>query len=742
MIWDIILLSTLANYNVAQDGAIKTKQPIEQAVEANLGDRSSDPDEVSPDNISNDDKSQDTIFDDFDIDAPFDESLDIGVDWPDQDKAESANNVEQKKASDPLAKENISAKKEGEVDSLANSEDIGEERVTASDQSRLESLEFDDDISDVAEQGRFNDNFIELNNDGEQNYNIFFSGLEDIKSERLLERFNALSALRTSSNRSANGSQILRRARTDIALMERLLRLEGYYDNLVEYNIQNNQQDDLSNANINVILEVLAGPQYQFGSVNLTGLEASEDADFLRDAVNISRGDAVQQDAIIDGKLRLQERLLENGYAFGIVGEPDLLIDHARREGDLTLAVTPDRKYRFGRILTAPDAILSGKHLENIARFDQGDIFKQSNIIDLRQAIFATSLASNITLTPVQSSSNPDQVDLNVELDPAPPRTIAGQLGFNTGEGFRIEASWEHRNFFPPEGAINIAGILGTREQAIGLTFRRNNFKGRDRVLTATFAARNQDLNAFDARSINIGIGYERKTTLIFQKKWTWNAGVEYALSDERAIFNNAVSRELFNIVALPAGVNYDGSDDLLDPRRGFRLSARIAPEFSVGVADIAYFKAQIDGSAYQPVNERLTLAGRIRLGSITGAQTASIAPSRRNFAGGGSSVRGFGFQDIGPLDSNGNPTGGRGLAEFALEARYRIGAFGIVPFIDAGNISNSAFPDFDDLRFAAGVGLRYYTSFGPVRVDVGTPFNRRPGESVLAVAISLGQAF
>lgn len=744
MIYKFIFLAIFAGDGNLQDVVAGPQQPLEQT--------QVDSAPINP-------PKEVDIFDEFDIDAPFDERMDIGVDWPTQLETDSETN-DRRRSDDnaPLndiirQDNNLSSQSadasQNDIQHVENSDNltIADENAiadviaeTLTDEGRQEALKFDNDIPIIAEQ---NQNDIDIVNLGsEQRYSIVFSGLEDIDAGRVIARFNALSALLTNSGESANGSQILRRSKTDVDLLERLLRLEGYYDNLVEYSFQNNQPNELSNADIKVILTISLGPQYRFSSINLPGIEASDEADFLRDALSLTRGDAVEQDAIVDGRIRLQNRLLENGYAFGNVGEADLLIDHARREGDLTIAVTPERKYRFGRILTSPDAPFSGKHLENIARFEQGDIFKQSNIADLRQAIFGTSLASNIVITPVPSASNPDQVDLNVKLGPAPPRTVAGQLGFNTGEGFRSEASWEHRNFFPPEGAINVAAILGTREQALGLTFRRNNFQGRDRVLTATFAARNQNLNAFNARSINFGIGYERRTTLIFQKKWTWNAGIEYALSDEEAVFDIVESRELFNILALPAGITYDGSDDLLDPRKGFRLSARVAPEFSVGVADIAYFKSQIDGSAYQPIHENLTLAGRIRLGSITGAQTQSIAPSRRNFAGGGSSVRGFGFQDIGPLDINGNPTGGRGLAELALEARYRIGVFGIVPFVDAGSITNNAYPDFSDLRFAAGLGLRYYTSFGPVRFDVGTPLNRREGESLLAVAISLGQAF
>ena len=94
--------------------------------------------------------------------------------------------------------------------------------------------------------------------------------------------------------------------------------------------------------------------------------------------------------------------------------------------------------------------------------------------------------------------------------------------------------------------------------------------------------------------------------------------------------------------------------------------------------------------------------------------------------------MRGYGYQRLGPKDVDGDPIGGRGLAEFALEARIRLkqfgGNFGVVPFFDGGSLTTEALPDFKDWRFAAGVGVRYYSSFGPIRIDVGVPLNRAEG--------------
>ena len=129
-----------------------------------------------------------------------------------------------------------------------------------------------------------------------------------------------------------------------------------------------------------------------------------------------------------------------------------------------------------------------------------------------------------------------------------------------------------------------------------------------------------------------------------------------------------------------------------------------------------------------------MVLAARTRVGTISGAPVDAIAPSRRFYAGGGASVRGYAYQAVGPKDSAGNPSGGRSLTEFSLEARVKTGLVGgaisVVPFIDAGTVGTSSSPTLSGLQVGAGIGIRYQTNFGPIRVDVGTPLNRRAGDS------------
>ncbi len=137
------------------------------------------------------------------------------------------------------------------------------------------------------------------------------------------------------------------------------------------------------------------------------------------------------------------------------------------------------------------------------------------------------------------------------------------------------------------------------------------------------------------------------------------------------------------------------------------------------------------------------TLAGRVVVGSIFGADTRDVPPDWRFYAGGGGSVRGYPFQSIGPQTLSGSPAGGDGLLELGLELRQRLGAnWGWVAFADAGAVSEDGIPGTGALAIGLGLGLRYFTPVGPIRVDVATPLDPRDGDSPVQLYIGIGQAF
>lgn len=575
-----------------------------------------------------------------------------------------------------------------------------------------------------------------------RNYVLSINGLPDADSATIRDEFDRRSVLVEGEDDPANAAQIDRRARADSELLTEVLQSQGYYDSEVEPDIGRDGD------RIAVILNARPGPRYTFDTVDFPGLaEAGGDAAALREAFAVKKGDPVVAQKVIDAGVALQVALGEQGFATANIGEQDILIDHETATARLVLPVQPGPVARFGEIRVSGEPPFSARHVGRIARFDEGDRFERSEVDDLRRALIATGLVASVQ-TDIVPREGGQVVDIDVKLEPAPMRTIAGELGYGSGQGVRVEASWQHRNFFNPEGALTVRGVAGTQEQLGAVSFRRNNWRRRDQVLNAQVQASHVDRDAFKAKTFAISAGFERQSNFIWQKKWTWSLGAELVATDERDTIEatGEARRRTFFVGALPGSLGYDGTDDLLDPTTGFRLLGRLSPEVSLQGGTFLYAKAQIDASAYRPVGERVVLAGRVRLGTIAGAGRDDIAPSRRFYSGGGGSVRGYGYQRLGPRDADNDPIGGRSLAEFSLEARVRVkafgGNFGIVPFFDGGTLSTGALPSMKDWQFGAGIGLRYYSSFGPIRLDVGTPLNPQSKDSPVAVAVSLGQAF
>ena len=592
------------------------------------------------------------------------------------------------------------------------------------------------DAPEAVQAGRFEA-------DATQHYRFVIEGIdgiEGVEPAALRLRFDQISTLAAGEGKSANVAQVDRRAREDEDALRDLLRAYGYYDATVTARVE----APTAGGPIRVTLAAEPGAVYRFASVDLTGLDAAGDkAAALRRAYPIAADDIVNADKVTAAEAGLRTALGREGFAFAKVGETKLVVDHETHRATLALDVATDGAQRFGAIVVRGKPLFTAKHLAEIARFGPGDAYDAARLEDFRRALIQTSLVSSVVLTPVPSTT-PGVVNIAVQLERAPRRTVAGELGYGTGEGIRTELSWQHRNLIKPEGAVTFRGVAGTQEQSLGAALRRSNYRARDRVLTAQVVASHTNRDAYDAKTFTVGAGIERQTNIIWQKKWTWSLGGELTASDERDVIGLSAipRRRTFFIAAVPTSLAYDGSDDLLNPTRGYRLSGRLSPEASLQNGAFGYARAQIDGSAYLPVTGFTSIAGRIRVGTIMGASRDRIAPSRRFYSGGGGSVRGYGYQRIGPRDSNNDPVGGRSLAEFAIEARVRFGDFGVVPFLDGGNLYTDALPRFTGLRYGAGIGARYYTSFGPIRVDIGTPLNRRSGDSRLAVYVSLGQAF
>ncbi|GGC20117.1 membrane protein [Novosphingobium marinum] len=583
----------------------------------------------------------------------------------------------------------------------------------------------------------------------EIDYRVAVNGLEDADEETdaaMRSMFNDLSALRDGDGEAANVAMIAARLTEDSELLKRILASEGWYEADVQTRIDR-PTDDGGDQRIVAVLDVNPGQRFAFSEINIEA-QPTEPSDLIRDNLALEVGEPIVAQRVQGAEAQVAVALPENGYPFAEVGQRDILLDQYTGEGVYTLPVETGPRARFGGITTEGDLAFDAEHVGVLARFKPGELYDASKVDDLRKAMVATGLFSTVTVAPERTGEavgdGTEYVTVNAEQNAGPPRTIAGAAGYGTGEGLRLEASWTHRNMFPPEGALIVHGVAGTSEQGAGVTFRRSNAGRRDRTFELTAEALRSDYDAYDAYTGRLAGLIRYDSTPIWQKTLTYSLGVELLATAEKD-YDFALGRRdrrTFYIAGLSGQVGLDLTDDLLNPTEGFRVTALVQPEGSLEDGFNPYVRARIDASGYFPASESIVLAGRIRLGTIQGVDRFDIAPSRRMYAGGGGSVRGFAYQKLGPLDPDGDPIGGRSLNEAAAEVRYRFGNFGIVGFVDVGQAYASTMPQFDDLRFGVGLGGRFYTNFGPFRLDVATPLDRRPGESRINVYVSIGQAF
>ena len=575
-------------------------------------------------------------------------------------------------------------------------------------------------------------------------YDAEIKGLADA-GDGLEARYKALSALK-GGGKAANATQVSARAKEDEALVVRLLKSLGYYDATAISTIETAAGTP---GRLKAIVSAQPGRLYTLSSIVVQAAQTTP-PDLVRQQLPLKVGDAIQADRIQGAEANVSLTLPQMGYPFVKVGERDILLDDESptATGAYTLPVDVGPRASFGQLRTEGDTVFNIEHLNVFPRFEPGELYDNRLTDDLRNALVATSLFQSVSVVPQRTgqinADGTEQVDLLVRQTKGPARTLGGNVGFSTGQGFRAEGTWQHRNLFPYEGALIASVIAGTQEQGVAGTFRRANAGRRDRTFSLTAGANHSNYDAYEAFTTSVGVRWSYDSTPIWQKPLTYYYGGELVGTNESVYdFTRGENvRRTYGIVALPGQVLFDRSDSLLNPSKGYRLRVNLSPETSVQGAVRPYVRAMVEGTFYYPVSSSIVIAGRAKAGTIQGVARDDLAPSRRYYGGGGGSVRGYGYQRLGPFDPNGDPVGGRSLNEFALEARYRFGDFGIVPFVDAGNSYESTTPDLSSLRYGAGIGGRFYTSFGPMRVDIATPLNPREGDGKVALYISIGQAF
>jgi translocation and assembly module TamA len=601
---------------------------------------------------------------------------------------------------------------------------------------------------------------------GQVAYETRINGVDD---PALMELLNGLSECVSRQNDPpASVLHLRRRASRDVEQFERVFQSRGYYGATVSVQIQRDQDPPL------VLFEVIPGDPYQLGAVHL---KASGDATLPEGALpdpaslGLVGGAPALAEPIAAANATILTHLRTMGYPRPEIARRDVVVDHATRTVAVTYRVDPGPKAVYGDPRYAGLDRTRPGVVDRLLPWKPGEDYDQRQLTTLRTRLYDTGLFATASVEPLVDEIGPDgATPIQVTMTERPPRTMRAGIEFKSDEGIGAQYGWEHRNVRGLGHRFSVETKLATELREIDLRYRIDRFRRLDQTLNTGLIIGQEEREAYNSDRVEGLALLERELS----PRLTLSAGAGLRLGrvEQRGV------EDTHELLFFPLEARLDHSDSPLDPTRGFKFRARIAPYLDP-IGEIEYFtKADAELSYYLgwgaletaegTTVPRWVLATRVHLGAIWGGQDTDdgiiervrdalmraginvrqtetgIPADLRFYAGGGGSIRGYRFQTVSPLEDN-DPVGGHSLAEFSVELRRRLSeTLGIVAFLDAGAAFDASYPDFGgDIQLGAGLGVRYYTPLGPLRLDVAVPLNKRSEiDDAFQIYLSIGHAF
>ena len=435
---------------------------------------------------------------------------------------------------------------------------------------------------------------------------------------------------------------------------------------------------------------------------------------------------------------RIIDEYGRNARPFAKIVDRKAVIDLATHTMAVTYTVDPGATAKFGSYTIEGLKKVENAFAARRVAWQEGAPFDSRAVETTRQDLVKTGLFSGVRISHGDTPDAIGEVPMTIELIEGPPRSIGAGVAYNTNLGLGAQTFWQHRNLFGAGENLRVTAGVAQKQLGLALAFRKPDFLERNQDFLANAELLRQTTDAFRSVREQVFIGIERPLL----PSLTLDTGVSI---EHAAVEQNLIGNEDYTLIGLPFYVRHDTTDDLLDPTIGSRQTLTLIPYHSLSGPDLNFLSSRLEGRYYQRLDSTggVVLAGFGAIGSIVGASRDALPPDKRFYAGGAGSVRGYAYQRAGPLGPGEVPLGGASSLELGLELRYRITeTIGVAPFVEGGNVYPTSFPDRTNLFFGGGIGLRYYTLIGPVRLDLATPFQRRPGDNVIQFYISIGQAF
>ncbi|CCV07870.1 Surface antigen (D15) [Mesorhizobium metallidurans STM 2683] len=564
----------------------------------------------------------------------------------------------------------------------------------------------------------------------------------------LVKKLENASTLKNDEELPVSGSLgLLAKARSDREQLVAALYADARYEGVVTITIEGKPLDELppdaefsGPQPIPVVIGIATGPKFTLGNIRLKGDAAGlASADFGL----IAGGDA-GSGAVLKAEASIVRALKAEGRPLAKVTGQEIVADHATSTLDVTLTVAAGPVAGYGDTTVEGTEKVDRDFTEYMTGLKRGRQYSPDEIDEARDRLLGLEVFNSVTLKEADSLNGDGNIPIGVQVSERKPRYFGVGGTFSNTEGLGLEGYWGHRNLFGRAEKLRIDGaISGIGSNSLtelnynaGIMFEKPGVVGPASKFFANVKTVLEHPDAYDHFSVkgSTGLSYE------LDKKQTVSAEVALDYSKIR----DAFGKHTYLIASIPLQYVYDNRDSRLNPTRGFRVLAYAEPSYDI-LNGAAFLKLKGEGSAYQSLDtaSKFVLAERVAIGSIVGAGLQDVPADRRFYSGGGGSVRGYAYQGIGPKDIDGQPIGGLSFFETSVEMRIAItDTIGVVPFVDAGTVSTKSFPDFADMKVGAGVGLRYITPFGPLRIDAALPLNRGPDDPRFGIYAGIGQAF
>jgi translocation and assembly module TamA len=589
-----------------------------------------------------------------------------------------------------------------------------------------------------------------------QPYRVDLAATGDGAMDSTLRATSELLSLRDSAPVSPFG--LIARARGEVDRLQTVLESYGYYQSAVTITIgglglNSPGLADALNAltkgqNARVAITFKLGPLYHLRTVTVEGTlpNSAEGAFSLK-----SGAPAVAADVLAAGS-RLQSALQEQGFAFAIVDPPVAYEDQTLPVLDVSFRVDVGARVNIGEIRLEGLERVHEKLVRRRLLVHSGQRYSSSAIEAARRDLLTLGPFAAVSVEVGQAVDSSGGVPVTFVLRERKRHAVTLNAAFSSDLGGSGGVTWSDRNVFGNAEQLNIAASVinlgGSDTTGVGYDmsakFTIPDVGHRDQSLQIAVGAIKQYLQAYDQTAVTSGVSVTRKLSSV----WSATAGI--ATSHEQIIQDGGSYN--YTLVALPVTANYDSThlaSPLDDPTHGIRNSLSVTPTQSLGHPNATFVISQIKLASYFDLHElgftdpgRSVLAIRALAGVAQGAGEFSLPPDQRFYGGGSGTIRGYPYQLVGPVFKNTDiPIGGTAIAAGSLEFRQRFSAnWGAAFFVDGGQVSASLKPLPTDFRVGVGVGVRYYTPIGPIRLDVAVPTKRDTYSNVVLLRRIGGQ--